>query len=401
MRGAIIAAVLLSAPLARAAPVSLEFWTIDQDQTRQSQVFAAEFNKLHSDIRIDVKHVDFADVVDNTIRAIASGSGPDIVTIDNPEVAIFASHGAAADLSPMIAKSSVIKLDDLYPGPRASVTWKGGVYGMPRGNNTLALFINDDAFRAHGLDPDHPPATWDELRADGLKLTDPAHGKYGLAFSAIASEEGTFQFLPFLQSAGGDWRHVDSPAGVAALTFWQSLLDDRIASRDTLVRRQTDSFATFTNGDAAMAISGPWELPDLSKGAHFHWRVALLPVAHAGAREASALGEHVLLLPRTSTHQAQSFEFLEYVYAHEDRDWNEFGMLPSMKLTQTPAPRWPEAYATFIKEMGYARVRGPDPNWPRISKAIQTAIQSALTHEATPKQALGRAQSEIDGVEGG
>ena len=400
MRSTIVAAVLICASSARAAPVSLEFWTIDQDQTKQSQVFAAEFNKLHPDVHVDVKHVDFADVVDNTIRAIASGSGPDIVTIDNPEVALFASHGAAAALDGMIASSPVIKVDDLYPGPRASVTFKGHIYGVPRGNNTLALYINDDAFRAHGLDPEHPPATWEQLRAGGTRLSDPAKDQYGLAFSAIASEEGTFQFLPFLQSAGGDWRHVNSPAGVQALTFWQSLIDDRIASRDTLVRRQTDSFATFTNGNAAMAISGPWELPELSRNAHFHWRVALLPVAHAGAPEASALGEHVLMLPRTSAHTAQSFQFLEYVYAHEDRDWNEFGMLPSMRLAHTPTPRWPQAYATFIKEMSFARVRGPDPNWPRISKAIQSAIQSALTHQSTPKEALDRAQQEIDAAEG-
>ena len=383
----------------RAAPVSIEFWTIDQDNTRQSQVFAAAFEAAHPDIHVDVKHVDFSDIANNTIRAVASGGGPDLVTIDNPETALFASHGALLALDPMIAASAVIKPDAFYPGPRASVTWHGHIYGVPRGSNTLALYYNADMFKAHGNN--NPPATWDELFSDASKMTDPAHGIYGLAFSAIASEEGTFQFLPFVQSAGGDWRHINSAAGVAALSFWVKLLDAKIASPDTLIRRQTDSMATFTNGNAAMAISGPWELPDLSREAKFHWAVALLPVAHEGAPESSALGEHVLSIPSTSKHTKAAFQFMEYVYANEDRDWNEFGMLPSIKSVTTQAPHWPAAYDVFIKEMGYAHVRGPDPNWTRISKAIQGAIQSALTHQATPKQALDQAQQQIDDAEAG
>jgi multiple sugar transport system substrate-binding protein len=48
--------------------------------------------------------------------------------------------------------------------------------------------------------------------------------------------------------------------------------------------------------------------------------------------------------------------------------------------------------------MQYARPRGPNPDWPKISKAIQTAIQSALTHQADPKTALQTAQATIDRV---
>jgi multiple sugar transport system substrate-binding protein len=43
-----------------------------------------------------------------------------------------------------------------------------------------------------------------------------------------------------------------------------------------------------------------------------------------------------------------------------------------------------------------ARVRGPSPHWADISQAIQTAIQSALTHQATAKQALDTAQNAVE-----
>ena len=385
--------------VARAEPVTLEFWTIDRlEPGQQSFVLAAEFEQRNPGIRIHLRHVDFADVSNDTIRAIAGGNGPDLVTIDNPEVALFASHGGFLDLSPLIAKSSVIDAKRFFPGPLASVSWKGDIYALPRGSNTLALYINEALFKAHGLDPAHPPATWAALHEDARKLSDPSKGVYGLAFSAIGNEEGTFQFLPWVQSAGGDYSRLNGPGGVAALTQWQALIDEKLASHDTLVRTQSDSFQTFVNGNAAMAISGPWELAGLARGAKFAWSTALLPVQKDGAPHASALGEHTFAILRTSPHPAEAFRFLEYVYGQEGRDWNAFGMLPSIRTQPTDAPKWPQAYATFIEEMRYARVRGPDPQWPAISKAIQTAYQAVLTHEATPQTALNDAQGTVDGV---
>jgi multiple sugar transport system substrate-binding protein len=48
--------------------------------------------------------------------------------------------------------------------------------------------------------------------------------------------------------------------------------------------------------------------------------------------------------------------------------------------------------------MSYARVRGPHPEWQKISKAIQTAIQSALTHQAEAETALATAAASIKEV---
>ena len=93
------------------------------------------------------------------------------------------------------------------------MTYEGGIYGIPRGANTIALYYNADMFKAAGLDPDNPPKTWDELYEAAKALTDPAKNVYGLAFSAVGTEEGTFQFLPWLQMAGGDYDNVDTEGG--------------------------------------------------------------------------------------------------------------------------------------------------------------------------------------------
>jgi multiple sugar transport system substrate-binding protein len=392
------AALLASAWAAQAESVTLDLWTID-DPGEYHYVLAEEFQKLHPDIKVNVKTVQFRDMVNDLARAIATGEAPDVTYIDNPEVALFASRGLLFDLDPLLAESKVIKKDDIFPGPLSSVAWDGKVYGIPRGANTIALYYNADMFKAKGLDPDNPPKTWDELYEAAKTLNDPAANIYGLAFSAVGTEEGTFQFLPWLQMTGGNYDKVNTEGGAKALEFWSKLIDEKLASPDTLIRSQWDSTGTFNAGNAAMAISGPWELPRMSQEAKFEYRAALLPIPEEGATRASALGEGDNVILANTDNPKEAFMLLEFLYEQMPRVWNEFGYLPAYPA-EVNDPRWPEIYAVFEESMKYAKNRGPHPQWPKISKAIQTAIQSTLTHQADAKTALETAQGEIDAVLG-
>lgn len=386
----------MAAGAALAQDVTIDLWTIEEPG-EYDYVLAEDFMKLHPEIKVNVRTVQFEDMVNDLARAIATNSGPDITYIDNPEVALFASRNLLLDLGPYIEKSATVDPADIFPGPLSSVTYEGGIYGLPRGANTIALYYNADMFRAAGLDPDTPPKTWEELYEAAKALTDPSKNVYGLAFSAVGNEEGTFQFLPWLQMTGGDYDDVDTPGGVEVLTTWKKILDERLASPDTLIRGQYESTATFVSGNAAMAISGPWELPRLTSEAKFDYRAALLPVPEVGATRASALGEGDNVILANSDNPDAAFKVIEYFYEQMPRVWNQFGMLPASKV-DVENPNNPEIYAVFEESMQYARNRGPHPEWPKISKAIQTAIQSTLTGQATAEDALATAQRQIDGV---
>ncbi len=158
------------------------------------------------------------------------------------------------------------------------MTWDGKYYGVPKATNTIALYYNKDMFKAKGLDPNKPPQTWDELVEAARKLTDPAQNVYGITFSAKANEEGTFQFLPWAQMAGGGYDNINAEGAVKALDVWKTIIDEKLASPDTLTRSQWDATGTFNSGNAAMAISGPWEIDRMLEEAKFDWGVALLPV---------------------------------------------------------------------------------------------------------------------------
>ena len=397
-----LAGVSLFGLSAKAEDVKLTLWSLDKD-IQPAPNLVKEFNDQHNGITIEYRLIQFDDVVTEAMRAYATGQAPDIIAVDNPEHALFSSRGAFLDLTDMIKNSKVIKPENYFPGPLKSVEWDGKYFGVPKATNTIALYYNKDMFKAKGLDPNKPPQTWDELVEDARKLTDPAKNVYGLAFSAKANEEGTFQFLPWAQMGGGSYEHINADGAVKALEVWKTIMDEKLASPDTLTRGQWDSTGTFNSGNAAMAISGPWELDRMTKEAQFDWGVTLLPVPKEGAERSSAMGDFNWAVFSTSKHPAEAFKALEYFASQDDKMFKNFGQLPArsdISIPETGEPLKDAALKVFLEQLKYAKPRGPHPQWPKISKAIQDAIQAALTGQMSPKDALDQAADKIKAVLG-
>ena len=387
---------------AKAEDVKLTVWSLDRD-IQPAPHLVADFNKLNNGIQIEYRQIQFDDVVSEAMRAYSTGQAPDIIAIDNPEHALFSSRGAFLDLTDMISKSTVIEPENYFPGPLKSVEWDGKYYGVPKATNTIALYYNKDMFKAKGLDPNKPPQTWDELVEDARKLTDPAANVYGLAFSAKANEEGTFQFLPWAQMGGGSYENINSEGAVKALTVWKTIMDEKLASPDTLTRGQWDSTGTFNSGNAAMAISGPWELDRMSQEAKFDWGVTLLPVPQEGAERSSAMGDFNWAIFASTKHPEEAFKALEFFASQDDKMFKNYGQLPARSDIAIPATGQALKDAglqVFLEQLKYAKPRGPHPEWPKISKAIQDAIQAALTGQSSPKDALDQAAEKIKAVLG-
>ena len=374
---------------------TITMWHIFGHPTETGLQNIKRWNDANPATPIEHKFITFGQLSQQLIKGIASGDVPDLITIDNPTTASFASQGALEDLTELVAKSSVIKADNFYKGSWAITQWKGRRWAVPGEANTLALFYNADMFRAKGLNPDAPPRTWAELTAAADKLTDKAKNVYGLGFSAIQSEEGTFQWLPFLEQSGGNLSNLTSPDAVAALTLWSDLVAKEQVSKDALVKRQFEMTSAWIGGGSAMVISGPWELQRV-KDVTFDWRVAPLPVREGKNIQASALGGFVWAVPKGAKNVAGAFKVIEFMSLQPQMAmaW-QGGRLPPSPNVVIDNPQFPAAYGAYKKQMEFARPRGPHPDWPQISAALQTAIQEALTGRAKPAQALDKASKTI------
>jgi multiple sugar transport system substrate-binding protein len=387
-------------PALAADPVKLTMWSIDGDNGLYTKL-AEDFNAANPDVVVESRLVAFDDLVNEALKAFATGQAPDIISLDNPDFALFSSRGAMLDITDRVANSKVIDTSVYYEGPLASATWDGKLYGIPKATNTIALFYNKDLFAKAGIA--EPPKTWDELLEDARKLNDPANNVYGITFSARGNEEGTFQFLPWIQMGGGSFKEVNTPGAVKALEIWKTLLDEKLASQDVLSQGQWDSTGTFNAGNAAMAISGPWELGRMATDAKFDWGVALLPTETEGGSRSSAMGDFNLGIFATTKHPDEAFRVIEYFASQSDRLFPEFSNIPprsDIVLPPTGDAKKDAGLAVFQEQLKYAQPRGPHPEWQKISKAIYDAVQAAMTGQVSPKDALDQAQATIKGIVG-
>ena len=390
------AAAGLSATRASAQAKTVTLWHVFNLDTDMIYPGMKAFNEAQSEFRVEPRLVPGVQIVTELIRAIATGSVPDLVTIDSPVVASFSAQGTLTDITDRVAKSTFIKPAVYFKGPWASGQWQGKTFGVPRDANTLALYYNADMFRAKGLDPDKPPRTWSEVRAAAEKLRDKAKNVYGFGFCASAAEEGTFQFLPFLWQAGGGVDRLDQPEATAALQYTTDMVRNDIASKDVINQGQYEVTNTFMAGNTAMIQGGPWELPRMSTQAKFEWRVAPLPVKDDKNIQADCLGGYDFVVPAGAAQVDGAFRFIESMSNPVvlNNGWKA-GRLAPREDVVVQNPQWPQAYATYRDMMQYARARGPHPQWPDISRPIQVAIQEALTGARPPADALRDAAAKI------
>lgn len=123
-----------------------------------------------------------------------------------------------------------INLKGFFPIWLASFTVHDKLYGLPFDSYAGLLYYNKSMFRKAGIQ--HPPKTWEELRADAAKLTDKNKGVYGYALQSALGETQTADgFARFLWPWGGRFidtaTHkvlVNDPQSIKGLEFRHSLL---------------------------------------------------------------------------------------------------------------------------------------------------------------------------------
>jgi multiple sugar transport system substrate-binding protein len=391
-----------AAPAATAASSALpvEMWTYYGDTGPAAacvKTAAADFNAAQSQYVLNIRNLAFTDFNQQVTTAIAGGVTPDLMIVDNPDNARYASAGALADLSDYVKAWG--QADQFLPGPWNSTQWQGKTYGIPLGSNTVVLWINTDMAKAAGLDPANPPKTWSDFETWAQKMTDPTKGIYGTALLAKKDETGTFLFLPWVLQNGGTLATLDSPDSIAALAFWTDLVKKGYAPKTAITDGFAEIYTQFTTGKAAMMISGTWNVATIKKDApNLNWEVAALPYTK---QPAASLGGENWVMFNASKQKDGAWAFLKYVtdVSYGTKMTDCMGYIPSRKdvLAQVAAKSANDpTMQVFLNEMQYAQARGPLPNWSDISAFIQEAMQEALTGQKTPDQAMKDAAASID-----
>jgi multiple sugar transport system substrate-binding protein len=359
-----------------------------------------QFMKAHPNVTVKRTAVPYADLITKILQDASAGDMPNLMLIDNPNVPEVAATGQLIPLDGM----SGFTTSGYTTGATAECTYQGKHYCYPLGTNTVGLFYNKAMLAAAHLPP---PTTWAQLQADAKTLTTAAHD--GIAFDATNDEQSTWQLEPFFWSNGASLSDVNSPAFQQALQLWVNMVKDGSASKSVLQWGQDpDLTQQFLHGKAAMIEDGPWIFPELNAAGwkyNQQYGIAAIPVRAAGQKLITPLGgETADIGAGGSTAQQQAA--WEWISGLQQPATMEHITSLSFYLPDKPAviqqylKGGPE-YTVFAQEIETARPRTTEygANYPKVSEAIWTAIQSAITGTASVGSALSAAQGSVSGVQ--
>ncbi|QEW17941.1 putative ABC transporter-binding protein precursor [Marinibacterium anthonyi] len=291
-----------------------------------------------------------------------------------------------------------------YPNVVNTVTYKGEQWGIPVAFSTKALYWNKDLFAEAGLDPETPPATWDEVIADAKAVTDNTDAA-GFGLVAKTFDNTMHQFLHWVYTNNGQVIDadgnivIDSPQVLEALQAYKDLVP--YSEEGPTAYEQNEVRAIFLDGGVAMmhaSIGAVSRLADTD----INWGVANLPLGPEAQGPGTLLITDSLAVFSGTGVEEQAIslaKFLTAPAAQEEYDLNA-GLTPLRPSATIDAlvaekPYW----APYIDGIEFG---GPEPlftDYRAFQNIMIDMVQSVVTGAAEPADALAKADAELKELE--
>jgi len=374
----------------------------------------AEFEKANPDIK--VKAVYAGNYDDTRVKALAALKANQPVQLS----VLF-----SIDLFELIDQDAIIPFDEVattaedkqwlssfYPSLMQNSKAKGKIWGIPFQRSTIVMYHNKEAFKEAGLDPNKPPATWQEMAEMAQKLTKKdASGnvtRWGVHIPSTGYPYWMFQALCIqngleLMNPDGNLTYFDKPEVVEALQYWRDL-----AVKHKSMPEGTIDWGTlrqkFLEGATAIMWHTTGNLTAVREGAKFDFGVSMLP---ASKRRGSPTGggNFYLFKKASKAEQEAALKFIKFMTAPE--------LTARWSIATGYVATRADAYETqtlkkYVSEFPAAAVARDQFQYSvaelavhenaRVKKLLDDAIQSVLTGAKPPKEALDAAQQQAERV---
>ncbi|MEO8527641.1 MAG: extracellular solute-binding protein [Pseudolysinimonas sp.] len=316
----------------------------------------------------------------------AASNLPDIAMVDNPKVSTLADAGLLTT-----TKDNGLDVSDISPNILSAGQIDGDVYGVPVGANTLGLYYNPTVLAAAGVDiasvTDYP-----SLTAALQKIV--AAGKKGITFSAVGTEEGSFQFLPWFWGAGADLTALDSPKAISALELWTGWVKDGLAPNSVLSNTQGTSWDEFKTGDFGFAENGSWFKGDADTAGYMSIQV---PGIAGGVAPAPTGGEFISIPVQKDTSRYATSVKIVKCLTEGSAGATALGYIAPTQAGIDAQLKADPTLKFWAGAVGDAKPRTADNlgiKYSVISEQLYTAVQNALSGAMTPTDALKAAQAK-------
>lgn len=333
----------------------------------------AGFNAFSLNYTIRWEYVPMTEFSKRLSMGYTENALPDLVLMDNPDMPYYIKTGMLADISDLEEELRI--REDYYPVLAGTVFDGGRLYGLPMNCNNVALFYRTDILEEAGIEP---PTDWGAFREAVTALKN--EERYGFLMSAISGEQGAFQILPWILSAGEPVNEVGGRATAKAYEYLYELIDSGGMDANCINYSQNDVARKFISGETAMMENGPWILPMLEE-AEIAYGIVPLP-ADAGQHVVVG-GENIGVL--NGKNETGAREFLKYCADDEvmSRFCQKSSVLPTKKKLDGGLD---ERADVFRNQMAGAVLRTENEHWNTLHDRLSAGLYEMLAEGKTPAE---------------
>jgi len=411
--GALAAGTALGTPVLAQGASEISFFypvAVGGPITKLIDGFAEGFQKDNPGLAVKPIYAgSYQDTIVKALTAHKSGTPP--VT----SVLLSTDMFTLIDEEAIVPFDDFIKTDDdkawlksFYPAFMENSQTGGKTWGIPFQRSTIVLYWNKEAFKEAGLDPEKPPQTWDEMTAFAQKLTKrDANGnvtQWGVQIPSSGFPYWLFQGLTtpagaVLMNPAGTEVYFDKPEVTTALQYWIDLATKHKVHPPGIVEWGTTP-KDFFERKVAMIWTTTGNLTNVRNNAKFPFGVAMLP-AQKRRGSPTGGGNFYIFKKAKRAEQEAAFKFIKWITtAERAAQWGiDTGYVavrpdswdtPAMKKYVADFPQ--AAVARDQLPVSVAELSTHDNQ--RVTKALNDALQAALTGTKPAATALKDAQTE-------
>ena len=221
------------------AAVEITFWhqfggTNGQVTTSLVDAFNSSQSDIH--VTVQVKGTSYNELLNNTITASQQGQGPNVVQIFDLGSTLAYDSGFFVPIQNLLTADQLKAVKDDIVGPvQGYFTINGKLNSMPWNNSTPLLYYNEDMFKAAGLDPSKPPATFQDIETDCAAIMSKNAAPNCISMEIYGWYVEQWMALQGAELANnGNGRsgratatNLTSPAAKDILNFWKDLADKK------------------------------------------------------------------------------------------------------------------------------------------------------------------------------
>ncbi|KMJ59304.1 ABC transporter substrate-binding protein [Bacillus sp. LL01] len=391
--------------------VELTFWRNLGNASFNSayEQLVADFEALHPDIKINMQAQYWGREYELRLRTeLAAGNHPDIMTIDSPNLGLYANAGSLLSLDRHMKEEG--NIDDISKPTIAGLTFEEEIYLAPIVESSIALYYNKHLFRKAGIpfpsqDPDNP-LTWEEVLEIALKINNPDHEVYGIdPAQGFMDGEGPAYFkMPILWQFGGSVLspdgttaegYLNSEASLKALQFYQDLYFEHNVATMQLPP------AAFETEKLAMTILGSWDLQELENIQDFSleedFGVAPLPM---GEYQVTPSGGWAVGISSQTKYPEEAWEFVKFLTSYEgSKKFAELtGEIPARYSVAEALPELNEYPKNIFIQQGqnHSRNRPVTPAYSVVSDTVKELFEDVGIKGRDIKEAADEAVEKIN-----